>query len=243
MADKQVTETVTTEKKVRVTDDSEIILQRAKGFWDKFSKPIIYIGSTIILVSGGWMLYKKFVKEPNEAKSAEQIFPAEKIFDKMTQTGFNKDSINLVLNGGNGALGVLKIASNYSGTDNGNRANYIAGACYLQNKDFANAIKYLKEFSTPATQVQTAAYLMLGDANAELNKNDEALDYYKKAATVNEKDEFMTSESLFKAGSFADYTGKTKDAIDLFKKLKNEYPKTMHAPEMDKYLAKLGVLN
>ncbi len=228
------------EKDVK-TEIAEVdVVEKAKNFWAKFSKPIIIIGSVLILAIGGWLAYKNLVKEPNEQKSADLIFPAEKIFDKMAQTGFNKDSINLVLNGGNGFSGVLKIASGYSGTDAGNRAEFIAGACYLHSGDFNNAVKHLKEFSTSATQVQTAAYTMLGDAYAELKKNDDALDYYKKAAKVNEKDEFMTAESLFRAALFAETIGKDKDAIEFFKKIKDDYPKSTHAAEVDKYLARLG---
>ncbi len=70
---------------------------------------------------------------------------------------------------------------------------------------------------------------MLGDAYAELKKNDDALDYYKKAAAVNTKDEFMTAEALYKAALFAETTGKTKEAIEIFKKIKDEYPKSSRA--------------
>ncbi len=225
-----------------VVERNEIV-EKAKGFWAKFSKPIIYAGGALILLGGGWLLYKYMIVAPKEVKSVDVIFPAEQLFDKMTQTGFNKDSVNLVLNGGGPVTtGVLKIASTYSGTAAGNRANFMAGACYLHSKDFNKAVKYLKEFSTDATQVQTAAYNMLGDAYSELKKNDEALDYYKKAAAVNVKDEFMTTESLFKAAMFAESIGKTKEAIELYQRLKDDFPKNNHAADIDKYLAKLGVL-
>jgi TolA-binding protein len=233
MAEKQVT--------TEVVETQTDVVGKAKDFWAKFSKPIIYVGSALILVIGGWLGYKNFVKEPNEAKAAEMIFPAETLFDKMTQTGFNKDSINMVLNGGNGlTAGVLKVANTYGGTAAGNRAHFIAGACYLNNKDFNNAIKHLQDFSTKATQVQAAAYSLLGDAYSELKKNDDALSYYKKAIGVNAKDEFMTPEALYKAGLFAETIGKTKEAIEFFQRIKDEYPKSSHAAEMDKYLARLG---
>ena len=83
---------------------------------------------------------------------------------------------------------------------------------------------------------------MLGDANAELKKNDEAFDFYKKAASVNEKDEFFSSEGLFKAAAFAETIGKNTEAIELYKKIKDQYPKSLHANEVDKYLARLGSL-
>jgi tetratricopeptide (TPR) repeat protein len=233
MAEKQVI--------VPVLETNEIV-ERAKGFWAKFSKPIIYIGSALIVITVAWIGYKYLVMSPKEAKSVDVIFPAEQLFDKMTQTGFNKDSINQVLNGGVGiTTGVIKIAATYSGTAAGNRANFIAGACYLHGKDFNKAVKYLKEFSTSATQVQTIAYNMLGDAYAELKKNDDALDYYKKAASVNKKDEFMTSESLYRAASFAESIGKTKDAIELYQKNNEEFPKNAHKADIEKCLARLGV--
>ena len=217
------------------------IVEKAKGFWAQFSKPIIYVGSALILIVGGYMAYKYLVVAPKVEQSADVIYPAEQLFDKMTQSGFNKDSINIVLNGGNGVTtGILKIASTFSGTPAGNRANFIAGACYLHSKDFNNAVKYLKDFSTDATQVQTAAYSMLGDAYAELKKNDDALSYYKKAASVNEKDEFMSSESLYKAASFADATGNSKEAINLYQKAKDDFPKNNHVAEIDKSLSRLG---
>ena len=217
-------------------------VEKAKDFWAQFSKPIIYVGSALILLIGGWYAYLNFVKAPNNEKAAELIFPAEQVFDKMTQGGFNKDSINLVLNGGGPVTtGVLKLINNYGGTAAGNRAHYIAGACYLYSGDFNNAVKHLKDFSTNATQVQTSAYLLLADAYSELKKNDDALDYYKKAVAVNTKDEFMTPEALFKAGLFADATGKSKEAIEFFKRIKEEFPKNSHATEVDKYLARLGV--
>ncbi|UEG49405.1 tetratricopeptide repeat protein [Ferruginibacter lapsinanis] len=234
MADNQ--ETVT-------TVESNEVVAKAKDFWSRFSKPIIYVGGAVILLIGGWLGYKNFIVAPKEAKSADAIFPAEQLFDKMVQNGFNKDTINVVLNGGNGINGVLKIASSFSGTNAANRAEFIAGACYLHSQDFNNAIKHLKEFSTNATQVQAAAYSMLGDASAELKKNDDALGYYSKAASLNSKDEYTTSESLFKAGLFAESIGKTKEAIEFFQKLKAEYPKSSHAGDMDKYLARLGVTN
>lgn len=232
-----------TKATVGTTVETNETVAKAKDFWSRFSKPIIYVGSAVILLVGGWLAYKNLIIAPKEAKAADAIFPSEQIFDKMTQNGFTKDSINLVLNGGQGFIGTLKIAKEYSGTNVGNTANYMSGACYLHNGDFVNAIKYLKEFSTSATQIQTTAYSMIADANAELNKNDEALEYYKKAASVNEKDEFMSAMYLFQAGKFADKTGKTKDAIELFQKLKAEYPNSSQANEIDKYLAKLGVTN
>lgn len=235
------------EKQVTVTEvETNEIVEKAKGFWAKFSKPIIYVGGAIILLAGGWLAYKNLVKAPNEEKSAEQIFPAEQLFDKMTQVGFNKDTIGMVLNGGNGITGVLKVASNYGGTASGNRAHFIAGACYLHSKDFNNAVKHLKEFSTSSKQPQSGAYRMLGDAYSELKQNDEALSYYKKAVDVADvKDESTRFLSLSRVALFCETTGKTKEAIDYYQQIKDEITPDFFRNnridfQVDKYLARLG---
>ena len=115
-------------EKVQVeTVETNEALQRAKGFWAKFSRPIIYVGGAIIILIGGWFGYKKFIKEPKELKASELVFPAEKLFGKMTQApAFSKDSVNIVLNGGtlegSKVTGLLSIMKNYSGTAAANRA-------------------------------------------------------------------------------------------------------------------------
>ena len=81
---------------------------------------------------------------------------------------------------------------------------------------------------------------MIGDAYAELKKNDDALTYYKKAADVNTKDDFTTSEFLFRAGLFAESIGRSKDAIGLYKKIRDDYPMTTRGSDIERYLARLG---
>ncbi|MFN8248053.1 MAG: tetratricopeptide repeat protein [Ferruginibacter sp.] len=240
MADKNTTATTTVEH-------PEAYL-KAKGFWDKYSKPIIYIGSAIILLIGGWYGYQNFVVLPKEKKASELIFPAEALFDKMASSSFNKDSVNIVLNGGslegNKVTGILSIISNYGGTKSGNRAKYIAGASYLQINEYDKAIKYLKDFNANgASQVESKAYILLGHAYSEKKSTDEALSYYKKAANVNTKDEAITGFALFMAASYAEQVGKSKDAIDLYKQLRETYPayQSVTSGEVDKHLARLGV--
>lgn len=234
-------------KEFTVTENNDIIY-KAKGFWDKNSKPLIYIGAAIILLIAGWYGYKNLIQLPNEKKAAELIFPAEAIFDKMGSAKFTKDSVNTVLNGGDDqgtkVTGMLKIIKEYGGTKAGNRAKYMAGASYLHIGEFDKAIKYLKDFDGEgASQIKSKAYTMIGHAYAEQNKTDDALSYYKKAVRVNEKDEAITPDALMLAASYAEVLGKNKEAIDLYEELKNKYPShiAVKSGDVSKYLAKLGV--
>lgn len=219
------------------------------GGFNKYVKPISIIGIIIILLSGVYIGYKQFVLKPREVAANEAIFGAENLFDKMASTSFTRDSSIVVLNGGNiedqNITGVLKVINKFGSTGAGNRARYIAGATYLHLKDFDKAIKYLKDFKGgKATQVQSAAYILLGHAYAEKNNASEALNYYKKASTVNKEDKPTTSNALYIAALFADAQGKSSDAKALFDELKNGYPdfQPVRSGEIDKYLARLGEL-
>jgi TolA-binding protein len=147
------------------------------------------------------------------------------------------------LNGDGLHWGFVKVIKEYGGTDAGNLARFYAGDCYLRSGDFNNAIKQLKEFSTSEKQVQARAYKLLGDANSELGKTDEAISYYKKAANHFPEDLHNSAEALFFAASLAEKSGKTSEAIELYKQVKDKFPGTVAANESDKYLAKLGVYN
>lgn len=237
------------EKKATTVSEEQAVLFRARGFWENYSRPIIYLGSAIILIIAGWFGYKYFIKIPKERKGNAAIFMAESLFDKMAGTGFNKDSSVIVLNGGdlegNKVTGLLSVIKNFGSTNAGNRARYMAGATYLNIKEYDKAVKYLKDFeSNGAYQVESKADILLGHACAEQNKTDEALSYYKKAAGVNEKDDVITADALLLAASYADATGKNEEAIKLYQKLKDNYPSnsTVRSGEIDKYLARLGVL-
>lgn len=207
-------------------------LERAKDFWAKYSKPISYIGTLVIVACAAWYGYKNYILEPKKAKANDMIAAAQEYFAM--------DSLDRALNGDGTNLGFLKVESKYDGTDAANLSHYYAGAIYLRKQDFPNAIKQLKDFSTTATQVQSSAYRMLGDAYMDSGNKSEGADYYKKAGTLNEKDPFTSSENLFRAALAYETLGKNDEAIELYKEVKEKYPKTEKGMIADKYLARLG---
>ncbi len=228
----------------KIQDADVDVVQRARGFWADYNKPVMYFASAVIIILAGWLVYKYMFKIPKEEKANDVVFITQKYFQEFSNA--SSDSVRVMLaakclNGDGVNPGALKIINKYPGTDAANLCNYYAGACYLHLKQYDKAINFLKDFDADgAFQIKSHAYGMMGDASAELNKNDQALDYYKKAADVDEKDEFTSSEFLFRAALFAEVNGKTKEAIELFKKIKEEYPLSEKAADVDRYLAKLG---
>ncbi len=222
------------DKKTVDTRDQEVV-DKAISFWEKNSKKIITISVAIIVVVGGYLGYKNFIQIPNELKANEELFAAE--------NNFRKDSFNLALNGSGSTPGFLKVISKYSGTKAANLAHYYAGASYLQMGEFQKAVDQLNDFSAKgAKQVEAKAEGLLGDAYAELKKNDDAIAHYKNAGTIFEEDQAISSEYLFRGAMLSEMTGKTDQAIELYQILKDKYPRTDKGFIVDKYLARLGVV-
>jgi tetratricopeptide (TPR) repeat protein len=221
-------------KHVKDNETSEVVIAKAKDFWTRYSKPVMIACAVIILGVGGYYIYKNYVKGPKETKAVEAMFRAEEYY--------RLDSVDKALNGDGQYMGLQKLIEKYGGTDAGNLANFYAGVEYIKRDDYDNAIKYLKKFSTSSKPIQARAYKLIADAYADKGQNADALDYYKKAARHFEKDKENSAEYLFNAAYLADRVMKDpKQAIELYKELKQKYPSSTHAADVDNYLAQLGV--
>ena len=201
--------------------------------WSKYGKNILLTIAGLVIIVGGYIAYQQLIIKPKEEKAADAIYK--------TQQFFQMDSSRLVLDGDGNNKGVLYIMKNYSGTKAANLAYYYAGVSYLKLGDFNKAIENLKDFSTDAKQIQAAAYGVLGDAYAEAGKKEDAVSSYTKASKTFEFDEALSSEYLFRAALLSSTIGKSKEAVSLFKELKEKFPKTEKASQADKYINTLVV--
>ena len=208
-------------------------LLEVENVWQKFQKPVLAVAGIAVVVVGGWFAYNKFVKEPNDLKAADEIFHVQEFFAK--------DSSRKVIDGDGTYKGALSIISKYSGTPSANLAHYYAGISYLKLGEFSKSVEHLKAFSTDAKQVKVVALGSLGDAYSELGKKEEAIESYKEASSAFVKDEGLSSEYLFRAAALSESMGKTKEALELYKSLKEKFPTTDKARTVDKYIYRLSV--
>jgi len=220
----------------RPRTESEAVVDRAKDFWGRFGKIITISLGAVILLAGGFLIYKNFVQAPKERKAADAIFKAQEYY--------GQDSLDKALNGDGQYPGFEKVISQYGSTEAGELAKFYAGSIHVKKGNFDKAISYLKDFDTDAPQIQARAYKLLGDAYAEKGNGREGLENYKKAARHFEDDDMAASESLFLAAYLADKVLNDKNqAIELYKEIKTKYGQTQWAFEAEKYLAVNGVYN
>jgi tetratricopeptide (TPR) repeat protein len=206
---------------------------RTEEFVAKNQKYILGFLGAIAIVTVCYLLFQKFYAEPKQQEAAEELFVAQQNFQKAVDGDVKADSLfNLVLNGSEGKFGALKIAEEYSGTDAGNMANYIAGVSYLNTGKYAEAITHLEKFSSKDMILSALAKGTIGDAFAQKNQPKEALEFYVKAAEMN-KNDFTTPRYLLKAGKTALALGNKADALKYFMDIKDNYENTPEAQSVD----------
>lgn len=201
--------------------------------WRKYAKPASIVLAVLIIGFGAWLAYNAWVVQPKEEKAQDSIFKAQQYF--------TQDSLAKALNGDGVNKGFVSVINTYSGTKTANLAKYYAGVCNLKLGKFADAVKYLKDFSTDSKPVQMMAYGCLGDAYSEINKKGDAVDAYKKASSTFEDDKDNSAEYLFRAALLSEVLGKNKEALDMYKQLKDKFPGTARGAQADKYIYRLNV--
>jgi tetratricopeptide (TPR) repeat protein len=223
-------------KMVQDGDAGEVVIARAKDFWEKYGKILTIASVIVIIVAGGFYFYNEYIMKPKEKKAVEMMFKAEEYF--------RMDSVSKALNGDGQHAGFLKVISNYGGTKAAKMAEIYAASCYIKLNDNDNALKHLKKFKSSSKPVLARAYKLMADAYADKGNYKEALNYYKKAGTVFADDEPFSAQCLFLAAYLAQKNmNDPKTAIELYKQLKDKYPRTPQGNEADNYLAQLGVYN
>ena len=197
---------------------------------------MIAVGAIAVIVLG-YLGYNKFIAEPKASEAMNEMFQAQQHFDEAVN-GTAKDSLyTLALNGAGGKFGMLDIAKEYSSTPAGNLANYYAGMAYLNLKDYKNAVKYLGNFSSDDMMLGPIAKGGIGDAFMQLNQPEDALSYYEDAAKMNTNN-YTTPMYLFKAANVAMKLGKTKKALDNYKKIKEDFPTSSEASNIEVFIGR-----
>ncbi len=207
-------------------------LDNLQVFYERNKKRINTIATIAVLAIAGFFVWR-YLQGGKEDKAATQLATAQRYFEQ--------DSLNLALNGDGQQPGFLRIIKRYGSTKAGNLSHYYAGMCYLRTGDFKQAIKHLEDFDGKGTVAGRAAEGALGDAYAESGSLKKAIDHYLKAAE--EKDDVLLSPIyLYRAALAYEATGKPEDAKKAYVRIRDNYPTSASARDVDKNLARLGVL-
>ena len=129
-------------------------------------------------------------------------------------------------------LGFEEIADEYHFYQQGKLAALYAGICYFEKGEYEEAAKYLKKFDADDVNIDPAAHQLLGDAYVELEEYGKAAKAFEAAAESG--NEIIAPMSLKKAGLVYLHEGKNAKALKAFKAIKENYPASAEAQDIDK---------
>ncbi|MEO0341479.1 MAG: tetratricopeptide repeat protein, partial [Bacteroidota bacterium] len=134
--------------------------------------------------------------------------------------------------------GFLDIEDQYGNTRAGNLANYYIGVSYLNLGEYQAAIDFLVDYKPTNPEMTIMKNGALGDAFAEINDLSTAMSFYQKA--VAKDNDLLTPYNLKKIGLLHERNGAGADAQAVYEKIKNDYPLSNEARDIDKFLARVS---
>ncbi len=228
------TKTTKQQEETKLYESAEALqeeLGKSQEFVNKNKNLLTGALTVLVLIVGGIFFYNYTIENQNRA-AQEQLFPAVFYLEK--------DSLAQAMQGdGNFTDGFAAIADEYGMTNAGNLASFYAGYASLEEGNFDNAIKYLKDFSSSDYLVQARAYCLTGDAYMEKEDFSEAVSSYQKAANHYPNEQF-TPVYLLKLALAHEQAGNKDKAAATYQTIIDDYKDSSEANDAKKFKAVLG---
>ncbi len=188
-------------------------LEGAEHWIEKHPKIIFSIVGALLLAVAGYFGFNYF-KDSQDAQAQKEMFQAVYYFEA--------DSLTQALNGDGNNLGFIDIIEEYKYSDAANLAHFYAGVCYLKQGKFDAAVLYLKDYSSSDLLVQPRAYSLIGDAYMELQKYEDAVTYYAKAASY-KPNKYYSPTYLMKVALAYEKLNKNDKAREAYEKVITQF--------------------
>jgi predicted negative regulator of RcsB-dependent stress response len=180
---------------------TEVLLEENK---DLISKILL----VIVIVIGGYFVYNNWFVEPAEQAAFDEIWPAQKLFEQ--------DSVQKAI------TEFEYLSEEHGGTKAGNLSNLYLGIALLQDGKYEEALEALETFDASGKLTPGLKVGLIGDCYSEMNNFNEAVDNYKKAASL------LNSKSgstyfLKKAGLLLEQNSDLQGAVAVYELAMSKY--------------------
>ena len=203
-------------------------VSKTEQFFNENGKLLSIIAAAVVVVAAGIFCWHKFAYQPKVQEAQGQMAYAEQ--------NFRAGDFETALNGDGNVLGFVQVMDEY-GAKAGKSVYFYAGVCELQLGNWDLAIKYLQSYKGTDAILKARATACIGDAYVGLEDYSKALGYFEKAAAV--ADNMYAAGYLLKAGMVAEKLGKNEEALGFYETIKDQYPQSMEAYDIDKYIGRI----
>lgn len=219
---------MTQKKKTAPVNEIDESIVASAGFVERNIKTLSYtVGGILAVVIIALLTYQYYIV-PRNAEAADDIAVAEQLF---LAGDYEK-----ALNGDGTNDGFLQVVDKFGSTPSGNLARLYAGLCYAKTDKAEEAVKFLEDYDACGDMmVSNAALGALGNCYAQLGQNDKAAATLLKAA---KRADNNTLSPLYyqQAGQIFEALGNKSKALDCYQTIKSDYPQSVQAQDIDKYI-------
>ena len=200
-------------------------VSKTEAFFEKNKRAIMIAVIAVIAVVVCAILLNNYYFQPRQDKASTELAKAQELF---VQDQYDK------------ALPLFqKVVDEYSSTDAGNLAQLYIGLCQANLGKWQEAVNAIESFSGKKDQMITpAAEGALGNAYANLNQLDKAVEHLKKAASMADNNS-LSPTFLIQAGEILESQGKKDEALKLYQEVKDKYFNSMQYQTIDAYIERV----
>jgi len=204
------------------------IFSKSERFIEKYKNHIMIGFGAIIVLVVAILGIRQYYLLPKEAEAQDAIFPGENFLaNRQWSIALNGDSATYI--------GFLGIIDEFPHTRTANLAKAYAGISFYHLGQYDQALEFLKKYSSNEKIVDPVITGLIGDCYVNLNNVQEGIKYFKEAASKAES-QFISPIYLKKAGLAYENLSDFKNAVEVYNTLKQKYPNSMEAADIDKYI-------
>ena len=208
--------------KINAAPVEEQQVAKTEAFFEKNKKALIGGLVAVVVIIAGIILFNTYYLTPRANEASTELAKSQQLFDEQQ---YDK-----------ALAGFQKVAADYSSTDAGNLAQLYVGICQANLGKWQEAVNALEQFSGKGDQmISPAAEGALGNAYANLNQLDKAVEHLKKAAKLADNNT-LSPVFLIQAGEILESQDKKGDAVELYQQVKEKYQNSMQYQSIDKYI-------
>lgn len=204
---------------------------RALLFYDEHRRVAQGIGIgvlALILAIPGYIYYHQ---QQSQAANQQlgQILPV-----------YEQENYQQALDGTSSQAGLLAIADQYSGTDAGNLATFYAANALYQLEEYDRALTYFQRFEKGEDFIGASAYAAQAAIQENKGSFQQAAELYEQAASQY-PNKLTAPRYLLSAGQAYEEAGQYGTAVDVYERIRQEYPESEQASTARQYMARAQV--
>jgi len=182
-----------------------------------------YVVGGLAILSIAYFSYKQFIFTPGNEKSKEAYFEGLNYADK--------DSVDVAIET------LSPVVKKFDGKVGGEVAQFTLARQYMAKGEFKKALENLEGVHLEDTYLSVMSIGLQGDCKSEMEQYEEAASLYIMAADKDDNT-FTTPTYLFKAAFCAEKVNDYETALQLYRRIQNNYTEFSNQKSIKKYIAR-----